>query len=174
MTNGEGQMVKKQRRSPRARKARTVVRTAQDVGLKLDGDAIAFRGKFPHRGVGLGALGDGGFRLTIDVGEDASEACKRLWDLIQTSFEIHMTPPVGQMIAFMASFPTRGGAINRNGDSGARMTLDVAEDEMTPMARLMTLVKGTEFDIRVGPRLGALPEKNGETARSEAEDPANA
>jgi len=162
-------VAKKTKRSPRARKAR-VVQGAQDVGLQLDGSGIAFRGKFPGRGVGLGVLGDGGFRLTVDVGEEHKEAMKSMWDLIQTAFEFHMTPPAGAEIAFMASFPTRGGALNRNGDGGARLTLDVDESEITPMAHLMTLVKGTEFSIRVGPRLGALPEKEEKGSPTSAQD----
>ena len=147
-------MAKKTRRSPSARKARP-----HDVGLQIAGDAIAFAARFPKRGPVISALGDLGFRLVLDVGEEDSVAVKRLWDLIQTSFETHIRPPAEDAVSFMASFPTRGGAINRHGDGGARLTLDVAEEEAVPMVRLWGFI-GKDLKIRVGPRLGAMPGKD--------------
>jgi hypothetical protein len=152
-------MSKKVKRSPTARKA-PPRKGPQDLGLQL-GEKIMFTGRFPGRGHVIARLGDGGFRLMIDVAETQVEveAMKKMWSLIQTSFEIHVDPPAGDEVAFMASFPTRGGAINRNGDGGARLTLDVAEEEMAPMMLLMPLIQ-KDLKVRIGPRLGAIPSKD--------------
>jgi hypothetical protein len=159
-------MAKKTKRSPKARKPKG----PQDLGLRT-GEEIKFVGKLPDRGTVIAILGDGGFRVTLDVGEGAEQvrAMKQMWDLIQTAFEVHLEPPIGRTVSFMATFPTRGGAMSRHGDGGARLTLDVAQEEAAPMALCMGLIQ-KELHVRIGPRLGALPSKDGEGSVTPAKE----
>ena len=151
-------MAKKVRRSPKTRKAQIhAKRQPQDVGLRT-GEEIQFTAKFPDHGSAISRRGDGGFRLTLDVPEEETKAMHQMWKLMQTAFELYVLPPNGGEVAFIASFPTHGGAINRHGDGGCRLTFDVAEEEMGPMARLMPMIQ-KELKISVFPRLGALPSK---------------
>jgi len=130
-----------------------------DVGLRT-GETIAFVGRLPEHGNVQSRRGDGGFRVTMDVFETEAntEAMHRMWRLIQVGFEVHVRPPAASEVAFVATFPDHGTVIARRGDGGCRLTWDVAEEEMAPMALLMTLIQ-KELNIAVYPRLGSLPEK---------------
>ena len=61
----------------------------------------------------------------------------------------------GERIQFVASLPLTAGAIQRHGDGGMRLVLDVAEDQL-PMAIPMLGMIHTQFDCTFEPRLGAV------------------
>jgi len=150
------------------RKRREERRQPPDVGLRT-GETIAFVGRLPEHGNVQSRRGDGGFRVTMDVFETEAntEAMHRMWRLIQVGFEVHVRPPAAPEVAFVATFPDHGTVIARRGDGGCRLTWDVAEEEMAPMALLMTLIQ-KELNIAVYPRLGSLPEKESERAAEDA------
>jgi hypothetical protein len=54
----------------------------------------------------------------------------------------------GEPIVFLASFPNIASAIRVAGDGGARILLDISEDEMPAIVRLM-LMRGRVLKITV-------------------------
>jgi len=53
-------------------------------------------------------------------------------------------------VTFLASFPNIAGAIRVAGDGGARISLDISEDEMPAIVRLM-LCRGMVLRVTVEP-----------------------
>ncbi len=63
----------------------------------------------------------------------------------------------GDTIEFTASLPGSDGCIKIHGDGGARLTLDIPDNQL-PAALHMVKMRHTAFDVTIRPRIGAIPE----------------
>jgi hypothetical protein len=62
-------------------------------------------------------------------------------------------------VSFLASFPNIQTAIRVAGDGGARILLDIPEDELPAIARLL-LMRGQVLRVTVEPYHGATEDRN--------------